>query len=160
MMIFYRACLFLNTVISLLFIIISTYTLITLEKDSVEGIIVSLLLIIINLIFLLFDFICFKIQQYNNQQKIVNKQLVQSGKFLLILNSISSVFVFICIAAAISSFSAFTTKSMQWQLPFYIFFLSLLLICGLTALVNIFFFRNSIKKNKQIVTAVINEIGL
>jgi hypothetical protein len=156
---FYRACRIINMALSLLFILVSIYTLFTLDDASVEGIMVSLLLLFFNCAFLLFDFICGKILFNNNEQKLISKNLILSGKILFVINLVCALGVFLCIAAAISSFSDTASKTMQRQKPFYIFFLLLFLFTAITAIFNLIFFSKSLKKNKVVLNELISNIG-
>ena len=156
---FYKPCRIINVVLSLLFIMVSIYALFTLDDFSVEGITVSLLLLFFNGIFLCFDFISHKIFLNNNQQKILSKNLILIGKIFFVINLLCALGVFLCATAAISSFFDTSSKEMQRQKLFYIFFLSLFLLSGITAVVNLIFFRKAIKLNKLIVNEVINHIG-
>lgn len=156
---FYKVNLILNAAFSLFFLFCGILALLNLNGNPIEGIVVSNALIFISLIFLLFSFVCNKIYNCNLQQKIINKKLIIGGRFLFVFNIICAIAIFLCAFAAFISFSEFTTKSMQRQLPFFTVFIILMLLCGLTALVNLFFYINSVKKNKLVISEIINTIG-
>jgi drug/metabolite transporter (DMT)-like permease len=156
---FYNLCRILNIALGLLFITISIFALLTLDDSSPEGMVVSTVLLFINLILLVFSLICSKIYLHNNQQKLIPKKLILSGKVLFALNLLCALGVFVCAIAAVSSVTIATYKSMQKQLPFYILFILLLILSGVTSVVNLFFFVKALQKNKIIIGHFINNIG-
>jgi|GEM_PF-6147975 len=156
---FYRLSQIINIALSCLFLLLGLYALATANSIPYPMVLVLCFIFIAYSICLCFDFICFQIYKHNRQQIPVAKKLKTFGRIIFGFNLLAALGIFLCTAAAISSFSDFTSKSMQRQLPFYIIFLLVFLLSGITAVINLFFFGKSLKKNKTIVNTFINDIG-
>lgn len=127
----------------------------TLNGNSSAGVVVSILILVINAVFLFMNFIADKIHKCNNTQTLISIQLKNTGRVMLALASLASIVIIICAFAAYSSGS----QIIKSQRPFYFIFLFLLLLSGMTAIVNLVFLSKEIQKHKNIINEFINDIG-
>lgn len=157
---FYRISLITNTCITVLFTIIFILSFFGNKKSTPEEIIGISVCLLIFLILLWFNSICFKVSRSNKDNNLISPALKKTGEVLFVFNLIAAIFILVCILAAVAALiTAVNLESAQIMWPLYISFIVLFLISGVTAIINGIFFKKAVKSNNLLVNNFINDIG-
>ena len=157
---FYRISLIINTIISILFIIVFIISTAVNKKINVEAIIGITFCMLIFLVLLWFNSICFKVNRSNKDNNLVSPALKRTGNVLFVFNLIAAIFILICILAALLALlTTGNPESGKTMWPFYLGFIFLFFLTGATAIINGIFFKKAVKINNLLVNDFINDIG-
>ncbi len=157
---FYRISFILGTLISLQFVLFCSYFLFIDQMMESAGKSVSAIFLVTNIFFLLVNFICFKINKCNIEQRFIPLRLKNSGKSLFVFTIISIVVVlFSGIAGLLSRLYSEKVIAEKQTLPFFLI-ITLILLSGILAIINLVYFRKVSRKNKVIINQVIDDIQL
>jgi hypothetical protein len=157
---FYRISLIINSFISALFTILVIISAITNKKIKTEEILGFVFFILIFLVFLWFNSVCFKVNRFNKDNILVSPALKRTGNVLFVFNLIAAVIIIICIVAMVAA--ALTVGNSDFRksmLPIYVSFIMVFILSGATGIINGVFFKKSIKINNLLVNDFINDIG-
>ncbi len=123
---FYRISLIINTIISILFIIVFIISTAVNKKINVEAIIGITFCMLIFLVLLWFNSICFKVNRSNKDNNLVSPALKRTGNVLFVFNLIAAIFILICILAALLALlTTGNPESGKTMWPFYLGFIFL-----------------------------------
>jgi hypothetical protein len=157
---FYRISIILGTLISLLFVLFCSYFLFIDQMMASAGRSVSAIFLVTNLFFLFSDFICFKINKCNIEQRLIPLKLKTIGKFLFVLTIISIVVVlFSGFAGLLSRLYSEKVIAEKQTISFFVI-ITLMLLSGILAIINLIYFRKVSRKNNTIINQLIDDIQL
>ena len=157
---FFRLSFVVGTILSLLFVLFCLYYLFSDESGNSAGLFVSVLFMTANSFFLLSNFLCIKINKCNKEQVLISRNLKNTGKVLVVLTIISIVIVLLCGIAALLS-RLYSDKIIPEKHALYFFLLiSLLLLSGILAIINLIYFRKVSRRNKIVINKLIDDIQL
>ena len=157
---FYRICHIINIALSFLYLLILLIG--SLRSNSVpDGTTLTFfaIMLLIAIIFLVFDFICARIQRSNKELLVLTPKQLTTGKTFYIFNLIAGITVLLILIAAISSLLASDAGNTLRTMPVFYAMLIFFFAAGATSIVNLLFYRSLKKKNKDISTDIINNIG-
>ncbi|MEI8059718.1 MAG: hypothetical protein WCG67_06125 [Ferruginibacter sp.] len=157
---FYRISLFVNTTIGSLFIILALIGIATDKKIALNEIVGITLILSLYSIFLWFNFICIKVNRSNKENTLISFALKRTGDVLFVFNLIAAVIITICVVAATATFLTVGNPNAQTTMwLFYLGFIVVFFLSGVTAIINALFFKKEMKINKLLVNDFINDIG-
>ena len=157
----FRSGLITNTVLCIFFILLELFLLMFApEKFPDEARMVFMILAVISFISLCFDFICFKLLKANKEHAEVSGNLIITGNIFFVFMIMTGLTFFLMAIAVISVILETGNVSMLRLLIFYILFILIFLICGISIILNLIYFRRLIKINRQTINAYINDIGV
>jgi hypothetical protein len=157
---FYRISLITNTCITVLFAIIFILSFFSNKINTPEEIIGISICLLIFLILLWFNSICFKVNRSNNDNNLISPALKKTGNVLFVFNLIAAILILVCLLVAVAALIALENpESVRIVWPLYISFIVLYFISGVTAIINGIFFKKALKSNKLLVNDFINDIG-
>ncbi len=155
----YKISLAVSTALSLLFILL--LVLATINGASTND--TTLLIVIViggsYFAFLLFNIQCYAILKANRENKPLPTSVQQYGTLLYVFTIIGIVIIALMFVAATFSLVASTREFPREQLPYYIFFLVLLLMSVISCIQNTRIYRKEKRRNSSIVNSLINDIG-
>lgn len=155
----YRISIFTNAALGILFIMLGIIGVLGSKVANSASLIILLIILFGYGIFLLFDFICFRILNLNKEKLPLSGWIKKYGKVIFILSVLALLTVlFITIAAAYAFFADINTFP-ERQKPFYITFLLLLALSAITYLYNAVVYFKLLKENKDILSSYIDDIG-
>lgn len=155
----YRISLYTNSVLSVLFILLAIISTLNIKAIEPATLFVLLFIFFAFGIFLLFDLLCFRILALNREKLPCTGRVKNYSKIIFVLAVLALLsMLIIAIAAAYALFTDTDEFPIQ-QRPFFILFLFLLLLSAVTFVFNAVAYFRSIKENKDIMSACINEIG-
>jgi uncharacterized membrane protein len=157
---FYRISLITNSIIAAVVLILATIGMATDSKMKADEIIGVTCMLLLFMIFLWFNIICFKVNQANKDNTLVNPALKRTGNILFVFNIIAAAVIMFCIvamAAAAATVGDPGFRKSTW--PFYVGFILVFFLSGTTAIINCIGFKKAIKKNKLFSDDFINAIG-
>lgn len=157
---FYRISFIFGTLISLLFVLFCSYFLYIDQMMESAGKSVSAIFLVTNLFFLFFNFVCFKIDKCNIEQRSIPLKLKTFGKFLLVFTIISIVVVlFSGVAGLLSRVYSEQVIAEKQTVSFFVI-IALILLSGIFAIINLIYFRKASRKNNAIINQLIDDIEL
>ena len=157
---FYRICHTLNIVLSFLFIAILAFGFLRSNNLPTETTITFItIMLVVTVIFLIFDFICARFNKFNKEQISLTKKQMITGKILLGFNIIACLVVFFILIAGVSVTFSPDSGSIINNIGTMYAMLVFFFLIGTTAIANLFFFFFLQKENKAISKDVINDIG-
>lgn len=155
----YKISLAVNTVVSLIFILVVALALLNTGQEDAVAIVMVTLISFSCIICLLFNYACYSLLKINKENKAVPEWIISYKKTILVLTIIALVIIsFVFVAAAVTFFSNYTVFPSR-QRPFYIVYLFFIFTLVVSGIENIICFLKSLKQNKLIVNSVINTIG-
>lgn len=157
---FYRISLITNTCITVFFAIIFILSFFSNKISTPEEIIGISICLLIFLILLWFNSICFKVNRSNKDNNLVSPALKRTGNVLFVFNLIAAIFILICILAALLALlTTGNPESGKIMWPFYAGFIFLFFLTGASAIINGIYFKKAVKSNNLLVNNFINDIG-
>jgi hypothetical protein len=155
----FTASILISTILSLLFLILAFNSIITQNKNVAEDYIFLLFFIIVYSFILVQNFICWRTQKRNQQKSILKKRFVFWGKIISIIAFSFGLILILCAIPGSFSFESYATKNeLRFKLLF-ILTITFVIISGLAAIINCFYYFKAVKQNKAIVNSFINTIG-
>jgi phosphoglycerol transferase MdoB-like AlkP superfamily enzyme len=110
-------------------------------------------------VFLWFNFICYRINKFNNEHLSISKRLKIIGTTIFAFNILNVLGILFILVAAIHDYSITISNTDGRIAPLLIPLFALLLVC-LSAIINLVFYIRTLRKNKALVNDLINEIGV
>ncbi len=156
---FYKICRILNITLSSLLIIILVLAIFGAKTFPTEIIFAMITIFVIAGFFLAFNFICGKFLKHNSEQIPISKRLKNKGKILFVFNLICALAMLGIAIAAFSPIFNPSDKVTESYSPIYVSIFLIFTLGGISSIVNLFFFRALLRKNKTITSDFINSIG-
>ena len=157
---FYRICLILNSVLSILLIVLVFYVVL-IEGDTSTGSLKIATSILVPAIFLIcFDLICFKVDKMNRESVQVSAGLKITGKVFFVFTVLVAIAIILVTGSTINSYKPFPDSRNNMRIISLVITIVLFNVLCFTSIVNLVFFSKSIRKNKTLVNEVIHKIGV
>ena len=154
----YKLSLLLNTILSLIFIGLVAYHLIEDPELSTPAISAMCYILLIYPSFLWLNYICFKTKQALQNHAIVLPH-VKTGKILSVIIIIFAITVIIFTLLTLIPLFTNQSKAAGAQVIGFAIFIIFSILSAVAAIINVMWYRKSVKQNKLIVNSVINTIG-
>lgn len=155
----YRISIFTNAALSLVFIALGLFTLLSVESIKSASVLVFLFLLFAYSIFLLFDYTCYRALALNKEKLPLANWIKSYGKIIFGFGILAVVIIVFMTLAATVAFVLDMDNFPERQWPFYIASLILLLLSAISFILNAVGYFRSVKENKTIMNAYINDIG-
>ncbi len=155
----YRISLFVNTALSLLFILLGLIALFTVGSVTSASVFVFVFLFIAFGFFLLFDYTCFRVLGLNKEKLPLKNWIKTYGKIIFVFGILALLLTVFTTIAATYAFVADMDQFPERQRPFYIAFLLLLVLSAVSFIFNAVGYFKAVKENKKILIEYIDDIG-
>lgn len=155
----YTASLYLNSILSVLFILLMNFGLLSTENKSTEDWFFFSYFMLVFSIFLLLSFRGMKLNKRNTELAGIRPFQRKAGKVIAIITIVFAVSLIFVTAAGFLILNNEATKEQLRYWWVYILTLSLLMVTAVTAVINAVLYFKALKKNTALVSDYINSIG-
>ena len=156
---FYRVCLILNSVLSILLIVLAFYIVLIQNDTSNESLSIATSIVISAIFLICFNIICVRADKLNKEQVQIPGRLKLTGKVFFIFALLIAVAIILVIGATIDSFQPLDESRNKMRVISLIITIFLFLVLCFTTIANLIFFSRSLRKNKLRINELINNIG-
>lgn len=155
----HRISIFTNAALSLLFIFLGFVGVLNSRSADSASLFILIIILFGYGIFLLFDLVCYRILKLNKEKAPLTGWIESYRKIIFVFSILALLSVLFMNIAATYAFMEDANTFPERQKPFYITFLLLLLLSSVTYVLNAVAYFKSVRENKNIMSAYINEIG-
>jgi len=156
---FYRVCLIINSVLSVLFIVLAFYVILIEGDTSTESLTIAASIVIPSIILICFNMVCFRVDKINKEQAPLSGRLKLTGKVFFVLILLIEVAIILATVSTVNSFLSLDDSGNKGQTISLLIPIFLYLVLCFTSIVSLVFFSKSLRKNKSLVSELINKIG-
>ena len=156
---FFISSTIINGVLSILFLVLAVYAVVSQKNLSPEEVVFLVILLFSYSVFLVQSFLCWQLVKRNQQLTTIKRSIIVLAKIISIIAFLLGVILIIAAVGSVIDFEMYATKQQLPNSAGFILSAIIVSISGITAIINCICYFKIIKQNKLIVNSVINTIG-